>query len=489
MTDSQPKLDLRRARLTTGALCVVFFALYSAVSLLRFANLGASGYDLGIFTQAVRAYAEGRAPIAELKADGYHLLGDHFHPVLALLAPFYKLFPTPATLLVGQALLFAVAVWPITRVAMQRLGLVLGAAVGAAFGLSFGAQQAVLFDFHEIAFSVPLLAFSVSALLQRRWLPATLWALPMLLVKEDQFLIIAAIGAYIFWEGGRRVGAMLAVGAAAAGALTLFVIIPSFNVEGQYDYLNSVAPESNGLLRLLVPREKWELLFILFAITAFVAARSPLALLVALPLAARFWAVKPAYWSTEYQYNAILMPVLFAAFLDGLGRLQRDQWWRRAVARVRIGRLRGNWLGEGSRLSLVAVAALLAIAVGWTVEEQPIGQLARPATWEAPRNAAEVRYVLASVPDGASVAADNLVAPYLVTRAQVYLFPDALVMGTRPAWVLVKDDPGGWPISPKEYAKHVAALPGQGYIAQIHSAGLRLYRLTRPTVGVTPVAQ
>ena len=50
------------------------------------------------------------------------------------------------------------------------------------------------FDFHEIALAVPLLAFSVSALVRRRPGAAIAWALPLVFVKEDQGFTVAAIG-------------------------------------------------------------------------------------------------------------------------------------------------------------------------------------------------------------------------------------------------------------------------------------------------------
>ena len=40
--------------------------------------------------------------------------------------------------------------------------------IGAAYGLSWGLAQMIDFDFHEIAFAVPLLACSLSALLRGR---------------------------------------------------------------------------------------------------------------------------------------------------------------------------------------------------------------------------------------------------------------------------------------------------------------------------------
>lgn len=97
------------------------FLLYAAVGARRQALIRTTGYDLGIFEQAVKAYAQLRAPVAPLRGDGFNLLGDHFHPVLVVLAPLYRIAPSPYTLLFAQAALLALAVVPLARRARQAL--------------------------------------------------------------------------------------------------------------------------------------------------------------------------------------------------------------------------------------------------------------------------------------------------------------------------------------------------------------------------------
>ena len=50
------------------------------------------------------------------------------------------------------------------------------------------------FDFHEIALAVPLIAFSLSALVRRRPAAAICWAAPLVFVEESQGFTVAAIG-------------------------------------------------------------------------------------------------------------------------------------------------------------------------------------------------------------------------------------------------------------------------------------------------------
>jgi uncharacterized membrane protein len=81
----------------TAAACG-FTAAYALISLFRHWRFG-SGYDLGIFDQAVWLMSRFEAPASTI--SGYaHIFGDHFSPVLILLAPLYWVAPAPETLLI-----------------------------------------------------------------------------------------------------------------------------------------------------------------------------------------------------------------------------------------------------------------------------------------------------------------------------------------------------------------------------------------------------
>ncbi|HEX5741576.1 MAG TPA: DUF2079 domain-containing protein [Pilimelia sp.] len=454
----------------------VFFLLYATLAVLRVRRMEATAYDLGIFTQAVRSYAELRAPVADLKGPGFPLLGDHFHPILALLAPLYAVFPTPTTLVVAQAALFGLSVLPVTRLAVGALGVRAGGCVGVAYGLSFGVQQAVVFDFHEVAFAVPLLAFCAEALLRERWRRAFWWAVPLLLVKEDQAAVVVAVGGYLFLRGQRRSGALLAALGVAGGLLTVFVLIPAVHPDGVYPYLGTTGGGGNPLLRLLAPAPKWWLVFLLLLGGGFAAVLSPLALVAVPPLLLRFWTEKPAYWATEFHYNSVLMPVLFAAAVDGLCRLRDLLVARGAPA----GRRR--W----SRAAVPAVAGFMAVYALAATAAQPLGTLVRPQTWRVPPEVTAARRLLAAhVPDGAAVAADNVVAPLLVSRCVVRMFPDAVdprgnpLPAPRPPdtpWVATREPPFPFPLKPDAHRRFVASLPTYGYTLVAAGGGVLLFR-------------
>src|SRR5699024_10743311 len=128
--------------------------------------------------------------------------------------------------------LIAISVVPITRVAMRRLGPTVGVVIGVSYGLSWGIQGALDVEFHEYALAVPLLAFAVEAFIMRRWTAVVWWTVPLLLVKEDLGLTVAAMGLALAIRGARRHGGVLVAAGSVGFLLVMFVIIPAFNPDG-----------------------------------------------------------------------------------------------------------------------------------------------------------------------------------------------------------------------------------------------------------------
>jgi uncharacterized membrane protein len=411
----------------------VFFLLYAGWSVARHRAFQTTGYDLGIFVQGVRSYAEGRWPTSDLLGPGVLQIGDHFHPILALLAPFYKLWPHAETLLVAQAALVALSAVPVTRLAAKYLGSGRAVVVALAYGLSWGLLRAVTFDFHEVVFAVPMLAFAIERLARREWTAAVLWALPLVLVKEDLPLTLAAIGAYLWWQRQRKLGGSLMVFGVLAWAVLTFVVLPALNAKGQYGHWgslpNSMSMTSGIPMKLLT-------LTLLLLPTCFLAVRSPLIIIAVPTLAWRFVSGNSSHWGISYHYSAVLMPVVFIAFVVVLARIDKPE-------------LTAKLAGVS-----LAVSALLAVVVA--SDSSPQG------AWTASQQAA-ARNILDQIPDGESVAASNRLAPQLTDRATVLYFPTYPDNASRPAWLVVTRELSGWPTTPAEQQRKLDSLQANDY--------------------------
>ena len=381
-------------RLVPVALALAATLAYGLLGSQQFHQLVARSWDLGIFTQLARAYGELRAPIVPIKGDEVNLLGDHFHPLLALLAPVWWVWPSAEALLWTQALLFGVSAIPLTRLAIDRLGPGLGTLAGGAYVFSFGLQSAAAVQFHEVAFAVPLLALSLTALLRGRVRAAVLWAAPLVFVKEDLGPTVALLGILIALRhrSHRREGAALAFWGAGWFVLSAGVILPLLNTAGQYDYTDNLGSP----LEVLWPPVKWLTVLMLLLAAGLIGGRSPLIWLMLPTLAWRFTGTVEFYWDWYWHYNAVLMPIALAALLDALGDRRTGRataWWRRDGPR------------PGRRVRIVAVAATAAVTLTLG-SAMPALDVLRPSMWEPTWRAPSAAGALEAVPDGSVLAVD-----------------------------------------------------------------------------------
>lgn len=421
----------------------VTFAAYTTISVSRYLRLAPGTWDLGIYTEYVSRFAHLQTPVVPIKGHGFNLLGDHFTPIVALIAPFFRLFPTPVTLLVAQALLTAISVVPVCRAAQDRLGTGASRAIGTAYGLSWGLQQMVYFAFHEVAFAVPLLAFCLSALVRRRPRAAALWALPLVFVKEDQGITVAAIGLVMLAAGmvarqrarvnraglaqprlartWIRAGGLLAGWGTAWSLLAITVIIPYFNPHHQYRYWGDAGVlgahgstfSVTGLLAQFTyaGQEKLGTTLMLLLPVAFLALGSPLVLIAIPGLALRFLSTHATFWGTGFHYNAPVMPVMFLAAIDAMARIAARSARHSPAGPRPVRAPPGPALPAGTAVTrlgasaMVVAAAVLAFSFPISHLWQPRSYLISP--WVRAENAA-----MARVPDGVTVeASETMLAP------------------------------------------------------------------------------
>jgi hypothetical protein len=458
-------------RLDPYLLSAVFFVLYAALSLVRYRRMLTMSWDLGIFEQAVKGYAHLHAPIADLKGPGFNELGDHFSPITALIAPFYRLVPTPTTLLVAQALLFAVSAIPVTRVAASVLGRDRGLMVGAAYGLSWGVQRAVDFDFHEVAFAMPLLAFALEALIRKRWHAAMWWALPLVLVKEDLGACVALIGLVVLLrarddEGsGAHTGAyaiaLMAFGVVAS-ALEIKWLIPHFYGPG-YDAFNHINGDGALTGHIPVDTAVRTLLWILVPAGGLLALRSPLILLALPTIGWRFLSHYPENWGTSWHYSAVLMPVVFLAFVDAAGDLTG------AGAAEGAGRLRRNLAVYAGALPAAMAGAALALST-----QLPVATLSHTDTYKVDAHTRAVEKLLDRIPSGSTVEANVGPLSRLVHRTTVYwvggskgVVPQYMALENGSGWV---QDPVGYASQLHPQAHFAVIASAEGYVI-LHRTG------------------
>jgi uncharacterized membrane protein len=532
----------------TWVIALAAFVAYDTISVFRYLRLDPGSWDLGIFTEYVRQLAHLHAPVVAIRGAGFNLLGDHFQPIVGLLAPFFRVFPTPETLLVAQALLTAASVIPVCRAAQDLLGTWASRGIGLAYAFSWGLQQMISFDFHEIAFAVPLLAFSLSALVRRRLRPATAWALPLVFVKEDQGFTVAAIGLVIAGMGlavlargsdrpepsagltarflrhravallargsemGRgeagewiRAGTFLALWGLAWSVLAIAVIIPHFNPAHHYPYWYDGGvvgpgghPSVSALLHQLTQsgHEKLWTTYLILLPVAFLALRSPLALVAVPSLALRFVSTNNYFWGTGWHYDATVMPIVFLAAVDAMAACRAAS--RRRAERSRLGpaggpggslprassaRRRGAaWLPAPGEAVARYGAAVMVVIAGWLAFRFPLATLWSPQTYEITSHVSAENAAMSRVPDGVTVETTLTMLAPLAARDDTYwvgVFPNPA-----PQYVVFDEDQSGWSPAPANVLAFLEQRhPGWAYQRIFSDDNVQVFRRTGRTGG------
>ncbi|HUA10125.1 MAG TPA: DUF2079 domain-containing protein [Candidatus Acidoferrales bacterium] len=334
---------MRRSGVALTALVCGWAAFLSWLGLWKFAIYRAD-VDDGIFTQVLLSFGHGFSSTVE---GGVNHLSVHFSPILFLLVPLVRAVGDARALIVAQALLCALVAIPVYAIARRRVGAAPSVLI-AAIALCYPPLWALAFtDFHEAAF-VPVLAATLAwALDAGKRRAAFFSALALCCTKEDQFVIVGAIGiiAALVWRSDRgRVQLGLTLSALAAGMAVLYFLVlrPLFFPGVPYWSLHFYNWTFTGGSPLgyapLASPIRVLYLFWAFAPLLFIPLRSRLALL-AIPGFIEVLASHEAITiSLGTHYVAAWMGYVLAAFAAGCAELvlARDRWRRAIVAAAPI---------------------------------------------------------------------------------------------------------------------------------------------------------
>ncbi len=433
---------------------------YTAISLHRY-SIFMVGEDLALFGQALRGYGEGGPPLSSIKhPDGFNLLGDHFTAIIACLGPFYRLWPDIRLLLVAQSVLFAVAVLVVGLFAWRRLGTAWATVLSVGLACSWGIVHAILFDFHEIAFAVPLLAIGLVCVAEERWAGLVISTVLLWLTKEDCTFLTAGIGLLLIAR--RRVWPGLALGAASVAVFLLLTraVIPALSFTGRYTYFDVVdaKPMWQNVADHLTGDQFWVFLVVLL-LTAGLGAYSPY-LLVLLPVMAsrlvsadHLVSASQEYFRLQHHYNATIMVICFMAIIDSLWRwFKATDTGRRTLDQCLVAAVQSVLLAAGLVYGVTLVAQL--------------GDLGR--SYETCDHCQEKATAVALIPAGARVAADSYTIPQLVDKASPVLTDPDWLDQPEPVfdveWIITDTGSIAYDNWTNQWQTHLASqLPQWGY--------------------------
>lgn len=423
-----------------GLLALTGFLLLLAASWTRHDAFGSFVFDLGIHEQTMALLRQGQEPW--LSTRGLHAFGDHFNPIAGV----YALLPGEERgLLVVQALALALGVLPLYGLALPQ-----GRRTALAWGLLYLVQPGLLwlnlFDFHFTMLLVPCGLIAAWALENARRGPYALALTAMLMTTESAGFTLLFLAPAAFRQRGRRWGG--ATLAAAVLGLAVASLSLQHYGQGRTQYLSLFTAwgDSGGAIvhRLalrpvetgveLATRANARYLYSLVAPVAGLCLLSPVRLLPAAPVVLGNLLTWRNQRNLTAHYTAGILPFVLWAAVAGARRVRRPS----------------------VRAVLLAVAFQQALWWGPLANFEPSLEWT-PAGW---------RELVAEIPPGASVSADNHVGAQLGPRAELYVFPNpfvAMAWGNSPK-ALTGTYSLTFPPSPGELQRALEAAPVE-YIA------------------------
>lgn len=280
-------------------------------------------YDLGIMNQVVYNTSHGRfleMTNQDLKKN-VSRLAIHFDPILAVFAPFYKIYEGPEVLIIGQAAILGLGALAIYLIAKKIIKKRLASLIfSLSYLLYFAVERAAIFDFHSVTLATTFFLFAFYFQELKKWGWFFVFIFLALLTKEHVGLVVLFLGIYLFFfKREKKIGAITAALGIVFFFVTVYFIIPYFR--GSDHFASGYFVDIKSRL----PKIFKEGFFYIYLIIRpqFYAIFSPLTLLISLPeWAINILSINSNQRSIYFHYNSIIVSFLFYSSIIGYKNIE-----------------------------------------------------------------------------------------------------------------------------------------------------------------------
>ena len=294
-------------------LTVTYIAIMSSISILR--HLSGAGGDVAIFVQAIWNGTQGDFLYSSIK-DGICILGDHMSPILALVIPFYRLWPDPVLVFILQAITIGSGLYFTGWIAREKLKSDFLAVVFAViYFFYFNARVTLHYEFHPEALVEPFMFLAFIFAEKKRLSGFLICLLVLILGKENMLGISFMLGFYVFaFKSWKRVG---------LGVMALSVMIFFMEVKWLMPFLNrSPYQYSYYSLSGLSVWKSFEYLLQIYSPVFFLSFFHPSTLLLTMPVFLQnMLSANDIMRIPSRHYTIGLHPFLFISAIYGFGAL------------------------------------------------------------------------------------------------------------------------------------------------------------------------
>ena len=243
------------------------FVIFLLPKIFQHAGAHTGDLDTGVYSNLAWALTHGEGFSGSTL--GRHHLGEHFSPVMLLVAPLYLIWSSAYVLMILQAIAITLTVVLVLRFAdveLRRAGVVEEQSGDAAARARFGACALLIFlfmvyppvlatlraQFQPIELGMPMVVAAIMLMHARRDVWLALMVFLLLCTRESAPLSVAGLGIYAALAMRRyRLAVVLLIIAGVWAGVTMGIIMPHFRTSGRWAHLRHV--ENGG------PWKMWDL--------------------------------------------------------------------------------------------------------------------------------------------------------------------------------------------------------------------------------------
>jgi len=343
---------------------LVFSILFTVYSSMAFNLVEMSGWDMGIYMQALSSGISGHLFYSALVPGSY--LAEHFSPILFILLIPYYLFPSAYTLIVLQS--FAIGfstlvLYLLSKEILQKIEIIktgkwlntstISFIISMAYIMSPLTESPVFFDFHLMVF-LPLFFFlAIYSFMKKQYILNIIFL--ALIVSLHSTFVSIALMAILFEIFLNRTFMITSIHSPVRSSIYFFISLailgPYFILAGilkgdiagvpasvlRIHVSGSVGPTALVIdtftnpaliLHLLVQNYilKLTLLFFAFGGFAFLFVRYPASILTFIPyIIYSMFSTYPSYYTIGYQYTMMFIPMVAVSGAIGIYILIKSQ--------------------------------------------------------------------------------------------------------------------------------------------------------------------
>ena len=329
-----------------------YIFIFCLISYLKYISFSYNDLDLSVIEQTFWNTIHGTL-VTEGIGEATIFNGGHLFLIIFLLAPLYAVYPHPLTLLFMQSIFLALPAYLIFKFARDKIDTSFATYFALAYLLYPALAYVNLFEFHLIAFA-PLFLLPMFIFFDKgRFWPFVLFMFLSLACKEDVSLVVFGLGIYGLFKythlklpfirrnDWKWVVVPLLSGVLWFIAVTQFIqphftLAEAKSLSGPrgalmfYGWLGSTPAEiirniflhpGQVLRGIFIPAKNTYLLH-LFGPLAFLSVFGLKEMVVVLfGLLESLLSQRPAHFSINFQYPALIMPFIFISAIFGLRRL------------------------------------------------------------------------------------------------------------------------------------------------------------------------